>query len=385
MISRAGLASGRRGQAIAPTRNAIRRPLWLLVVVATLATCAGLAADARADDYYTNPALAKDGGNVVSSRYRGNSLEYAWKGPRVIVQGNSTNSDYYYCLGADSPTNWAVVADDEASASLSFTSTSDAVFANDQRRNWYSVTTTNWSPYHVNIRVLSSCTNNTSVFGYNAGPVFEWLDEWISWLLKEGPEGVFKYLLNKAFGWEDGSASSAHASSASVAATAARNGRKRFALRNGTNRISLGFKQPPSSRRPPAIYFTTKPASADCKAESMHANVHDGSGGLLLELDCRGVGRGDFARLKVRKAIRRNFKLVKGAGEVDINLDKPPGKVEPLVYLSSRPANEPCKIRDHDLDLGRRTVDLAIEAHCGKVSRGAIGRLYVGGLLAGRP
>ena len=89
MISRVGLASGRRGRAIAPTRNAIRRPLWLLVVVATLATCAGLAADARADDYYTNPALAKDGGNVVSSRYRGNSLEYAWKGPGSLCRATA--------------------------------------------------------------------------------------------------------------------------------------------------------------------------------------------------------------------------------------------------------------------------------------------------------
>jgi hypothetical protein len=350
-----------------------------------LALFAGLAADARADNYYQDPTST---GNTIDHRSKNGHDEIAWKGPRVIVRGNTTNSDYYYCIGADVPTRWVAVADDADSANRSFTSTSDAYGANKFGYSYYSVTTTNWSSSDINIRVVSACTDdlNGNTFPYVTGTFIDWLFPWIYHLFhpdaKLPGQDEFDWLVQHALGWgSGGSASSATAGRARSTATHRKGGR-RFALRNGSNTVTLRFKQPKGSRRPPAIYLATQPAGAHCAARRMHTSVIDGVGSAVLTLACHGVTRGTTARFKIRKAIRRNIRLDKGDGTLRIHLDKPPGKVEPLVYVNARPADTPCRVRHRHLDKTRTTLDLRIDVHCGRVSRKAVGRIYVGGLLA---
>ena len=388
MADRAGPGSGRKGRAFGAGGTATRRPLGLLAAVAALA-CAILAADAKADTYYFDPRPPPDG-NIIATRHKpGYPLatggmvpaanEYSWGGPRVIVRGNTTNTDYYDC--SRPPTRWIAVADDAESATRSFTSTSDAYLVHGVGNSRFNVTTTNWSSSDINIRVVSACTSDYTgtLFPYVTGTFLDWLPAAEKQLLSRNLDDYLEWLVDKAFGWDTSFAATA---STAPAAAASHRG-TRFALRNGKNRIAVSFKQPRRGRRPPSFYLTTSPAAADCSARRMHTAVMDGAGGMVLTLSCDGVRKGATGRLRIRKAIRRTFRLREGDGTVKIHLDKPPGRIEPLVYLRTRRAKAACKVRDRKLRLGRRTFDLRIDAHCGRVGRRAVGKLYVGGLLAG--
>lgn len=394
MAHRAGTASGHRGMGTAGEGDGARRPLGLLVGVAALA-CAILAADAKANTYYFDPRPPPVG-NIISSRHKpgyqlltGETVpaanEYSWSGPRVIVRGNTTNTDYYDC--SRPPTRWIAVADDVESATRSFTSTSDAYLVHGVGNSRFNVTTTNWSSSDINIRVVSSCTSDYTgtLFPYVTGTFLDWLPAAAKQLLSHTLDDYLEWLVDKAFGWDTPFAATVPRTPTSSTAASASHGRTRFALRNGKNRIAVSFKQPRRSRRPPSFYLTTEPAAADCSARRMHTAVIDGAGGMVLTLSCDGVRKGATGRLLIRKAIRRTFRLRQGDGTVKIHLDKPPGRIEPLVYLRTRRAKAACKVRDRKLRLGRRTLDLRLDAHCGLVGRRAVGKLYVGGLLAGRP
>jgi hypothetical protein len=54
----------------------------------------------------------------------------------------------------------------------------------------------------------------------------------------------------------------------------------------------------------------------------------------------------------------------------------------PLVHLSTRPTNAPCRTVRHRLRLTRATMDLRLDGRCGRAARDAVGALYVSGLLA---
>ena len=358
-----------------------RTRTYLLAIAATLAACAGLAPAARADYYpYQYSQVVTSRSKTYTLPFGGESFyaeERAFKGPRVIVRGSTTNSDTYECPANQSVTNWMAVADDADSATRSYTSASTAILASPWGDS-YRVTTTNWSSDDINIRVVSSCTNNLLAYPYFTESLLEYIEDWIEGLLDDAPDWVA--LVLEAFAW---GTSSAHSASADAPVQAQRGGNS-FRLHNGTNRLALLFRHPRHSRRPPAFYLATNPADADCRSRRMHVPVIDGSGAALIELRCRGLKRGATARLTIRKGIRRTFRLHEGNGTVRIRLDKPPGTVEPLVHLSTRPANAPCRTLRHRLRLTRRKMDLRIDGRCGRAARGAIGALYVGGLLAAR-
>jgi len=354
--------------------------LWphLLAVAAALAAYAGRAPDARADYYlydWTDEITERSQRYTVPFTNDENyAYEVAYKGPRVIVRGSTTNSDTYECPGQDSVTNWMAVADDPASATRSFTSTSTAAVA--QSGDSYLVTTTNWSADDINLRVVSSCTNDIFKYGYFSKSLVEYLEDWVAGLLDGTPDWVA--LVLKSFAWFS---TASHSSTAAAPVQADRAGNV-FRLHNGTNRLALSFRHPRHSRRPPAIYLATNPSGADCRARRMHVPVIDGSGAALIDLRCRGLKRGATARLTIRKGIRRTFRLHEGRGTMRVRLDKPPGTVEPLVHLSTRPTNAPCRTVRHRLRLTRRTMDLRLDGRCGRAARDAVGALYVGGLLA---
>ena len=274
-----------------------------------------------------------------------------------------------------SVSNWMAVAEDPDRASRSFTSTSTAAVAS-QVGGSYLVTTTNWSAGDINIRVVSSCTNDVIGYPYFTKSLVEYLADWVAGLLEGTPDWVA--LVVESFAWFS---RASHASSAEAPVQAERAGNV-FRLRNGTNQLALGFEQSRHSRRPPAIYLATNPPDADCRARRLHVPVIDGSGAALIELRCRGLTRGATARVTIRKGIRRTFPLHEGRGTMHIRLDKPPGTVEPLVHLSTRPSNVPCRTVRHRLRLTRTTMDLRLAGRCGRAARDAVGALYVGGLLA---
>ena len=92
----------------------------------------------------------------------------------------------------------------------------------------------------------------------------------------------------------------------------------RFALRNGTNVIGLRFTRPEGTRRPPAVYLSTRPARATCSARRMHLTVRHGLGELALTLRCRGLKRGSAARVRIGEPIRKTFRLRKGDGTIRV-------------------------------------------------------------------
>lgn len=351
----------------------------VLAVAVSLAACAGLAPEARADYYrydWTQEITERSKRYTIwGTGEERHGYEVAYKGPRVIVRGSTTNSDTYECPGVDSVSSWMAVADDPDSASRSFTSASTAAVAS-QLGGSYLVTTTNWSADDINIRVVSSCTNDWIAYPYFTKSLVEYLEDWVAGLLQGTPDWVA--LVVKSFAWFS-SASRASSGEAPVQAERAGNV---FRLRDGTNRLALSFRQSRHSRRPPAIYLATNPSAADCRARRLHVPVIDGSGAALIELRCHGLKRGATARVTIRKGIRRTFPLHEGKGTMHIRLDKPPGTVEPLVHLSTRPSNAPCRTVRHRLRLTRTTMDLRLAGRCGRAARDAVGALYVGGLLA---
>jgi hypothetical protein len=371
------------GTGIAPTR----KYLFALGVAAAPAIFTGLAADARADLY----SFSQDG--RVTSRtvpyldHTGTAqtaLDFGYKGPRVTVQANTTNKDTYSCPiaknYAETFSSWVAVADDLSTFDLvSFSSTSDIYFRADQSYIGISTTNVSWSGAYI--RVVASCTPDPSVIPYTPA-AGDYLDAWHHSLnpgVYPRPALDWAGLIRNAFSWGK---ASARASSA-TAVRSARKHRQTFALRNGANTLSVRFSHPRTTQRPPAFYLSTQPANAACRTTGLHSAVIDGVGSAHVRLRCRGLARGATAQVKVRQAVRRTFRLRKGKGSVQVRLRKPPGSVKPLVHLSTRPANTPCKVLRRGLRLERTTFDVRMDGHCGRVARGAVGEIAIGGLLAG--
>jgi hypothetical protein len=356
----------------------------VLGLFVALVTATGLASDASADFY---PAQSEDELRSRSKTLNGNTYyDTAYAGPPVVVRGSTTNTDSYQCnYGAIS--NWAAVAGDLPSAYRSFTSVSNAYakwqFGSIPTR--FSVTTTDWSTDDINIRVVYSCTGNSDLFPYATGNFLWDFGNWVAGLF--GRHKNWHDLINGLFGWgsDPARASFAVGMAGDAEGQRARDEGNRFELENGRNELVLNFEHPLRSRRPPAFFLSTDPADADCEARRMHVPVIEGNGTATLTLRCRGLEAGATARLTIRESIRRSFRLGQGDGTVRVHLDKPPGKVEPLVHIATRPAHQPCRVLDHKLDVDRTEMDLTVDAHCKRVERGAKGVLYVGGLLAPTP
>ncbi len=358
----------------------------LLVIVALLIS-ATLAAEAQGNLY----PFTQDG-RITSRKvpyldHTGTAqtaLDFGYKGPKVIVGGSSTNKDTYSCPIAgnyfETFSSYVGVSADYATSDLNFGSSSDIYFRADW--SYIGISTTNWSRDDADIRVVASCTPDGSVIGYT-GASGDYLKAWLDSLFRTAGtsrEPDYAGLVRNAFSW---GAATARASSVG-AIQAARKPGNRFALRNGANTLTLRFNHPPRTRRPPAIYLSTRPANAACRTTRLQTTVNDGAGSAQLGLRCRGLSRGATAQLKIRRAIRRTFRLRAGKGSVRVRLRKPPGSVEPLVHVSARPAKTPCKVRRHRVRLARATFTLRLDGHCGRVKRGAVGEIAVGGLLAER-
>ena len=340
----------------------------------------------------------------IASQSASGESEFAYLGPEYVLTqsyfgepdaGSGTSTDTYLCPINQAVTNWigvvtAVSTDDgntdPTSTDLGISVHSDAAFtAGDS----FDVTTTSWYGYPATLHLVASCTTDYNVFPYHTESYGDYLDDWNASLRRQMPD--FATLARQAFNWPvtGTPANPSRAVAASERASAA--GKRKFKLRNGSNEIDLTFEHTgrgaslARSRRPPAIYFSTEPADADCRAERMHLPVIDGIGSLSLDVRCRGLKGGATARLKIRKAIRRSFPLSKGDGTIRVNLDKPAGKVAPFVHLSTGPGSAPCDVEDRKVRMRRDEVDLRVDAHCGQVPRDARGKLYVGGLLAGKP
>lgn len=354
--------------------------MWCLALLS-------LAPDVRADAYV--------GADLITSRDNNDAYpgvtyhEWVYKGPRVFVQGQSINRDTYQCApwGGQNANNWVAVADDTETSGLSFTSTGTSNVSDS--RQYYAVITWNWSDTTAHIRVMTSCTDHSGVFPTTAS-YGDYLSRWTASLWAGKPD--FVCLVNNAFKW--GGCGGYPAQQRSFRAVApplveltqvARPEGNTFALVNGSNSLDLIFRQPRGSLRPPAIYYSTTPANAGCAARRMGVPVNDGFGSVHLVLRCSGLRPGATAKLRIGPSIKRTFRLSKGTGSGRVHLDKPPGRVRPLVYVGTRPATAPCTVRSRRTHMARRTVDLRITGHCDRVTHGTRGELFVGGLLAEDP
>ena len=379
----------------------------MLVVALALVTYVGLASDARADDYrfdIRSPLVSRSSGGATESAYLspeflvdGNQFKYTntYECP-LIPEGGGVHSAVtdYIAVVTHLVTNG--YGDVPWYSNLGYSVTSDAsLVAGDT----FHVSISSWYGFGMLMRLVASCTTDYNVFGYQYGSYGPYLDAWNASLQATTPsvehpqQGTPDYvtLVRQAFNWGSTGvpANPASASAASAASVRTRRPGARFALHNGTNAIRMPFGQVARtaralarSKRPPAIYLSTRPADAHCRATQLQVPVINGSGTASLNLQCHGLKAGASARLRVHTAIQRSFRLHKGTGKFNIHLDKPPGKIEPFVYVSTNPAKTPCRVVHRKVHLRPRTVDLHMTARCKRVPRNATGTLYVGGLLA---
>jgi hypothetical protein len=376
------------------TESGTRRLRQVVLAAAlALAAYAVVTSDARANFY------PFDGRSPIVSRTANGATDAAYAGPEFRVY-NGTSTDTYECPlvsgggGVHSTVTdyLAVVTDlfarDQAgneawSSDLGYSVGSDASLS---AGDTFHVTVTSWYPNGLVMHLLASCTTDYNVFPYHYGSYGPYLDHWNASLQAQRPD--FVTLVQQAFNWGSTGMSANPASAVAASARSRRPG-TRFALHNGTNAIRMPFGQVARSaraltisKRPPAIYLSTRPAGAHCRAKQLQVPVINGSGTVSLNLQCHGLKSGASARVRVHKAIQRSFALHKGEGRFNIHLDKPPGTIPPFVYVSTHPAKTPCSVVHRKVHLRPRTLDLHMVARCKQVPRKATGTLYVGGLLA---
>ena len=326
---------------------------------------------ASADDYrLANPIVQRTGSDPLRPNVP--ATDYGYRGPRFIVTRGGTSSDEYFCPSGQTVSRWLVVADDATSNHRAVAYETDLVFTEPKFR----IYATNWSLVKVNLRLAASCTDDEGAFSYRSPLRFGYGDYQAYWdqqFTSGGQPDTAAYagLIRRAFCWSPpvwpGCASTTEPPQET----------KRFALRNGTNSVSLTFTHR-AGRRPPAVHL----AGADrCRARRMHLSVHNRLGHLRLALRCRGVKQGATARVRIGKAIVRSFPLRRGSGTLGVHLAKPGGTVEPYVHVSYGREGTPCGSVRPRLRLRSRSLSLRVNARCGRVAGNARGRLYVGGLL----
>lgn len=265
--------------------------------------------------------------------------------------------------------NWAVVGDVADSADRNFQPWSTG------SGNQITVHVTNLSfSATVYLRLAGSCTTAPLQFPYpppagSSYPPGAFQSYWDG-VFSAGSPGPTQYagLIQRAFCWS---------AAFPGCSTGAPQGTGRFALHNGTNTISLRFRNP-GMTRPPAIRLA---GAAGCTARRLRLSVQGHSGNLRLKLRCRELKRGAAARVRITKPVRRNFRLRHGSGSIRVQLAKPPGTVKPDASLAYGRANRSCRSVGSRLRLKSRTFDLRVDARCGRAAGNAVAHLYIGGLL----
>jgi hypothetical protein len=222
-----------------------------------------------------------------------------------------------------------VVPDDEASAGVSTTGSGDYLGppnppATPRQMN---IDVTNWSSATARFRLASSCSNDPlspPFYGPDTRRDFlpdGWLDYWDAQLdlyrSASPPAAAYGQFIPRVFCWAPptwpGCPSTATASGyARIASARAEKGGTPFALHNGINKLSLTFRHPARTRRPPTVRLAS---AHGCQAQRLTVRVMNGSGWLKLALRCKGVRRGAKARITVGRSVVRHFRLRRGAGE----------------------------------------------------------------------
>jgi hypothetical protein len=364
-----------------------------LIAIAVLACCACFpaAADAAGPNVWQlfGPIVSRSGINPKTGMP---AHSQGFMGPQGHVGVLGTTFDDYACPSDVPHSAGAVVVGTDFASEVSswkINVNTDAGF------NQIQTYGTNWSFHTINIRTVAACTDDLAVFPKTVIGDYEPI--W-QFYLSHPPVTIENYatLIQRALCWDPGFlgcggavgsaaaarpavlAGSAVASQAAVSSRRARKRGNRFALHDGTNKIALNFKVGARSRRPPAVFLA---GAQGCRASKMRTRVINADGVMELDLRCRGLERRATARVRIGKAIHRSFPLHQGVGTLRVHLDKPPGKVEPYVFLTDGRAGSSCRSLSHRLRLRPRTLDLRVRARCGKVGRHATGHLYVGGLL----
>ncbi|ADB52847.1 hypothetical protein Cwoe_4433 [Conexibacter woesei DSM 14684] len=333
--------------------------------------------------------------------------EYGYIGPEAPqdpgkVGAWNTSSDSYVCPNGQRITGEAVIGDDVISQNTGWGVSSSGILSTTT-----NVDVRNWSLHGIHYRVAVKCATDWLFFplyadgcgpgiidGYfdsdlarHCQPIGDYSAWWISRLEAVGGAAQAKdyaELLKQVFtGRPISRAAGGPAVTAAAVQTGAvvqaRPGGNRFALHNGTNRVSMTFRFRRGSRRPPAIFMK---GGTGCRSERMRTSVWNAVGRVELLLNCQGLKPESAVRLTIGRAIVRHFGLGKGVGKIRVHLDKPPGSVEPYASLSYGRAQSTCKNAGHQLRLQPRKLDLRVTVRCGGAARGATGSLYVGGLLA---
>ena len=334
------------------------------------------------------------------------SREYAYVGPALgqpagTVRPLADSVDTFTCAGgANSVVTRAIIVPEDTGSVDSATQTT----LPDPGTYTHSFTARvgNWSLNQVNYRVAASCTDqphhfpppvgtcrSSMGFGVRCNVYGEWFGPWAATLSaccsERAPAAAeFSEAIQEAFCWKawpgcPGSAARAATAAPTVraAAVAALPAGNRFTLRNGTNLIALTFFS--RGTRPPAVMLK---GATGCRAQRMGVSVTNGAGQLRLTLSCSGLEHTGAVRLTIKKAIARSFPLRRGDGKLHIKLDKPPGTVKPYVLITDGKERGECGSVGHKLRVSTRKLDLRVSVHCSREVRNAIGRIYVGGLLA---
>jgi hypothetical protein len=334
-----------------------------------LVTAVGLASMARANTYQLSGPIVQRPAPTPGN------FDFGYRGPQFVIGGFwQTSTDKYVCPTSQSLSNWVAVGDTADSADRAFSATSVG------SGNQFKVSVTSWTTHKLFLRVAASCTTAPLEFPYNPPdctqdptnclyPPGQYLPYWYG-VFNAGAPGVAQYagLIKRAFCW-----SAAYPGCASSGTKSTR----RFALHDGTDTVSLTFRHS-SGTRPPAVRLS---GAAGCTVQRIGVAVENRSGTLRLVLRCRALRRGAAVRVRFVNPVRRSFRLRRGSGSIRVQLAKPPGTAQPLLYLGYGRAGKQCSnVSDH-LILRSRTVDLRVRARCGRVAGNAVAYLYIGGLL----
>ena len=162
-----------------------------------------------------------------------------------------------------------------------------------------------------------------------------------------------------------------------------------LAVHNGVGSfmVRLAHGTPPE---PPVVLYETHPANLDCRATYFDYSVtqltpnRTALGTLQLRLRCNHVPAGARVRLKLRDPIVLRVPIRRSSGRVAFSLDKPPGRVLPLVRLRTNRIGGPCRTRGTRLRIRRLRLDITSGVTCGRPLRRYTAVLSIGGLLRSR-
>jgi hypothetical protein len=155
----------------------------------------------------------------------------------------------------------------------------------------------------------------------------------------------------------------------------------------GSFTVSLADGNPPE---PPLVLYDPHPANLDCSATHFGYSVSQldpnqtAIGTLSLRMRCKHVPAGARISLKLRDPIVLRVPIRRSRGRVAFSLDKPPGRVLPLVSLRTYRIGGPCRTQGATLRVRRLRLDFTSGVTCGRLTRHSTAVLTIGGLLRSR-